>query len=188
MFLLRRPGAELVESFLQRERLAQFTYAAVGATRAAEGLPRGFTVDRHEVVLGSGDECWAAAKAALREWRHFDTGWSEVAGRPAVQVGVTVAVVIRHWGFWSMNSARIVYVIDEADRFGFAYGTLPGHAECGEERFLVRRDGEGGVRYELMAFSRPRAWLAWLGYPVVRGLQGRFARGSMGAMMVSPTG
>ena len=35
---------------------------------------------------------------------------------------------------------RVVYVVDEPDRRGFAYGTLPGHAESGEERFVVRYD------------------------------------------------
>ncbi len=35
---------------------------------------------------------------------------------------------------------RVVYVVDEPDRRGFAYGTLPGHAESGEELFLVRYD------------------------------------------------
>ena len=47
---------------------------------------------------------------------------------------------------------RVVYVVDEPDRRGFAYGTLPGHAESGEELFMVRFDpatgrlrGGGGV-------------------------------------------
>ena len=35
---------------------------------------------------------------------------------------------------------RVVYVVDEPDRRGFAYGTLPGHPESGEELFLVRYD------------------------------------------------
>jgi uncharacterized protein (UPF0548 family) len=34
---------------------------------------------------------------------------------------------------------RIVYVIDEPDRRGFAYGTLPGHPERGEEAFIISR-------------------------------------------------
>jgi uncharacterized protein (UPF0548 family) len=28
---------------------------------------------------------------------------------------------------------RVVYVLDEPERRGFAYGTLPGHPESGEE-------------------------------------------------------
>jgi uncharacterized protein (UPF0548 family) len=67
--------------------------------------------------------------------------------------------------------------------FGFAYGTLPGHAESGEERFLVEWDRAGGdVWYDLLAFSRPRHVLARLGYPLARRLQNRFAKESAAAM------
>jgi uncharacterized protein (UPF0548 family) len=44
---------------------------------------------------------------------------------------------------------RVVAVADEPDRCGFAYGTLPGHAVCGEEAFVVARDEAaltGGTR------------------------------------------
>jgi uncharacterized protein (UPF0548 family) len=34
---------------------------------------------------------------------------------------------------------RVVDVIDEPDRQGFSYGSLPGHPESGEESFLLRR-------------------------------------------------
>jgi uncharacterized protein (UPF0548 family) len=52
-----------------------------------------------------------------------------------IEVGTTVAVLARHHGFRSLNACRIVYLIDEDDgdvrRCGFAYGTLPEHAERG---------------------------------------------------------
>ena len=38
-------------------------------------------------------------------------------------------------------------------RFGFAYGTLPGHGGSGEERFLIERDRDDGVWYDILAFS-----------------------------------
>ena len=72
--------------------------------------------------------------------------------------------------------------MDERDgpvtKFGFAYGTLPEHAESGEERFLIEWDraGDGGVWYDILAFSRPRQFLARLGHPWVRRLQKRFGR------------
>ena len=69
------------------------------------------------------------------------------------------------------------------ERFGFAYGTLPGHAERGEERFLVEWSHEDdSVFYDVLAFSRPNHLLAWLGYPFARILQRRFARDSKEAM------
>jgi uncharacterized protein (UPF0548 family) len=94
---------------------------------------------------------------------------------------------------WVLVAARIVYVVDEVmptdggdgvvERFGFAYGTLHEHLECGEERFVVERMGDDSVWYELAAFSRPHHPLAWLGYPIVRWNQKRFARLSQAAMV-----
>lgn len=64
--------------------------------------------------------------------------------------------------------ARVVYVVDEPDVRGFAYGTLPGHPECGEERFAVRRDpATSAVFAEVTAFSRPAAWWTKIGGPMV---------------------
>jgi uncharacterized protein (UPF0548 family) len=74
-----------------------------------------------------------------------------------IEVGATVAVLVAHLGFWSLNSCRIVYLIDErgpVERFGFAYGTLTEHAEIGEERFSVEfHASEQAVWYDLYAFS-----------------------------------
>lgn len=97
-----------------------------------------------------------------------------------------VAVLARHLGFWSLNSARIVYTVEEGDaveRFGFAYGTLPGHAERGEEFFSVEWDhSDDSVHYAVFAFSRPNHLLVWPGYPFSRMLQKRFSRDSRLAM------
>ena len=68
-------------------------------------------------------------------------------------------------------------------RFGFAYGTLPEHAESGEERFLIEWDrAGGGVWYDILAFSRPRHILTRLGYPFARAMQKRFGQQSAAAM------
>ncbi len=59
---------------------------------------------------------------------------------------------------------RVVYVLDEADRRGFAYGTLAGHPESGEELFSVRYDpATDTVPAEVVAFSRPATWWSRLG-------------------------
>jgi len=104
-----------------------------------------------------------------------------------IQVGTEVAVLVRHFGFYSLNACRIVYVVhDEGPRkrFAFAYGTLAEHAESGEERFAVEwnRD-EDEVWYDILAFSRPRQMVARLGYPLSRLLQKRFVEGSKAAMV-----
>jgi uncharacterized protein (UPF0548 family) len=80
-----------------------------------------------------------------------------------------------------------VYVVDEwgpISKFGFAYGTLPGHVESGEERFLIEWDrGKNGMWYDIRAVSRPNHFLTRLGYPVVRRLQKRFGRDSAASML-----
>ena len=104
-----------------------------------------------------------------------------------IQVGTDVAVSIHHFGFYSLNACRIVYVVDEetpTKRFGFAYGTLAEHAESGDERFTVEWNREEDeVWYDILAFSRPRTMLARLGYPLSRLLQKKFAEGSKAAMI-----
>jgi len=63
---------------------------------------------------------------------------------------------------------RVVYVIDEPHRRGFAYGSLPGHAVAGEEMFAVRFDPQDEAVYaDVVAFSRPATWWSRLGAPVL---------------------
>jgi uncharacterized protein (UPF0548 family) len=60
-----------------------------------------------------------------------------------VTVGATVLAVVS-FGFAKMVArCRGVSVVSEPDKFGFAYGTLPGHPELGEEAFTVERRREG---------------------------------------------
>jgi uncharacterized protein (UPF0548 family) len=68
---------------------------------------------------------------------------------------------------------RVIYVVDEARRYGFAYGTLPGHPECGEEAFVVEHRPDDEVVFAISAFSRPADWLVRIGGPFVRRLQAR---------------
>src|SRR5262249_55066407 len=86
------------------------------------------------------------------------------------------------------NRCRIVHVVDEPRRFVFAYGTLPGHVESGEERFLIEWLPDDSVWYDLRAFSRPRLWLVRLLYPLARRQQRRFARESLAAMRTTVAG
>jgi uncharacterized protein (UPF0548 family) len=142
-------------------------------------------VDRTRIRLGGGPSVFAAAQAALERWEHFRLGWVE-AWPPdtPIQAGQVVAVMARLFGLWWLNACRIVYVMDEEDqRYGFGYGTLPEHAESGEERFTVEwHQQDDAVWYDILAFSRPQQLLARLGYPLARRLQRRFARDSAAAM------
>jgi uncharacterized protein (UPF0548 family) len=185
VFLLANPTPKRIERFLAAQRNCTFSYREVGHSQ--KGAPPGYRVDHNRVRLGEGRAAFARAVEAIRNWKMFDLGWVAVwpAAAP-VEPGTTVAVRARHFGFWSLNACRVVYTIDEEGpvvRFGFAYGTLPDHAEQGEERFTVEWHHEdGSVWYDLFAFSRPNQPLARLGLPLARLLQRRFARDSKLAM------
>ena len=150
---LRKPSADAVPAFPAAQAELPFTYPDVGATAAEP--PPGWTVDRTRARVGTGPGAFAAAKAALARWEQFRLGWVEAApaGAPLAP-GACVAVLARVLGLWWLNACRVVYTVDEETRFGFAYGTLPGHAESGEERFLVEWDrASGAVWYDIVAFS-----------------------------------
>ncbi len=185
MILIRKPSLQTVREFLAAQHGLAFTYDAVGAT--ANTPPVGYTVDHTRIQLGTGEAIFRAARKALESWNHFELDWVEALPRETpVQQGEVIGVLVRTMGFWWLNSARIVSVFDESGpvrRCGFAYGTLPGHAECGEERFSVEWDSsDDSVWYDILAFSRPRHPLARLGKPLVRRLQKRFAQDSCAAM------
>ena len=185
MFLRRKPSEELVEQFIASQRELRFSYSQIGATRA-ETAPAGFNLDHNRIKLGSGVETFQLAVAALRNWKQFDLGWVKIVPSDiAIEVGATVAVQAQTFGFWSLNACRVVYVIDEQEpvqKFGFAYGTLPDHAERGEERFTIEQQQDGSVFYDIFAFSRPQHPLVRLGFPLARRLQRRFARDSLAVM------
>jgi uncharacterized protein (UPF0548 family) len=66
---------------------------------------------------------------------------------------------------------RITRVIDEGDRYGFVYATLPGHPERGEESFIVSMAEEGTVRFHIAAISAPADWLTRAAGPLGRAVQ-----------------
>jgi uncharacterized protein (UPF0548 family) len=66
---------------------------------------------------------------------------------------------------------RVVWSQIEGDERGFAYGTLPGHPESGEECFLVRLTPAGDVVYEIRVFFRLASTAARLAGPLALLLQ-----------------
>lgn len=185
MLSLHKPRPEHIREFLARQATLPFSYPQVGATAAVP--PAGYMVQHTHVPLGQGEKVFAAAKAALERWEEFRLGWVETWPPQApIQQGQIIVVIARCVGLWWLNASRIVYVVNEPGpvrRFGFAYGTLPGHAESGEERFQVEwHPDSDDVFYDILAFSRHRHLLARLGSPMARRMQGRFARDSAAAM------
>ncbi|PQD97820.1 DUF1990 domain-containing protein [Mycobacterium sp. EPG1] len=138
------------------------TYREVGAT--AGPLPTGYHHVRKSAVIGRGRIRFDQAAAEGLRWGMLrGAGLRVDATAGAARVGADVLV---HLGP-VVAPCRVVYVVDEQNRRGFAYGTLPGHAERGEELFLVRYDPDTEeVHAEVTAFSRHATWWSRLGSPV----------------------
>ncbi|HEX5726221.1 MAG TPA: DUF1990 domain-containing protein [Longimicrobiaceae bacterium] len=186
MFYLRQPSPARIEAVLAAARGLPFSYPEVGATRSL--TPAGYPTNHHRLRLGTGRSRFRAAVHALRGWAMYRLPWTALhpPGAP-VEAGTTVATVIHHLGFWSVNPCRVVYVEEgEAGgvaRFSFALGTVAGHAERGEERFTLEwRREDDAVSFEIFAFAAAEHPLAWLGYPYTRLLQGRFGRQALEAV------
>jgi uncharacterized protein (UPF0548 family) len=191
MVSFQKPAVDSIRRFIAEQAKLDFSYSAVGATAATP--PAGFVVDRTRIKLGEGEAVYESASAALRRWDHFKLGWVDVwSPETPLEAGEVVAVMGRALGLWWLNCCRIVYVVNETGpirKFGFAYGTLPGHVESGEERFVIEwNQGDNSVWYDILAFSRPSQVLIRLGSPIVRRMQKRFGRDSAAAVFRSVNG
>ncbi len=188
MLRLIKPSEKRIRRFLDHQQTLPLSYREVGATRhGRRDAPRGYPINYYCVQLGTGEHIYRRAVKALQSWQMYALRWTRVFPADApVKEGVTVSVRGRHLGLWSLNANRIIYVMEERggiERYGFAFGTLPGHVEQGEERFTVEwRRADDTVWYQLLAFAKPKHILARIGYPVTRLIQRRFARESGAAM------
>jgi uncharacterized protein (UPF0548 family) len=158
---------------LEDQRDRPFNYPDVGAT-AGQTLPTGFHHDRLAIDLGPDDgDRFQRAQAALLAWvPQRGAGIRVYPGDPVAEELAFVLALPLPGAGWAVAPGRVAYLLDEPERCGFAYGTLPGHPEIGEEAFIVIR-AEGRLRFEVVAFSRPRDPLVRLGGPVARRLQMR---------------
>jgi len=162
----------LDDSEAARLRAAELTYLAdrLGSTLDGEEPPPGYRRLRAARVVGHGRDHFEAAVAALDDWQVQRRSGAVVRADGGSLTAGTVAVVrlgLPVLGFVGVDApVRIVGVVEEDQRRGFAYGTLPGHPEEGEEAFVVSIADDGVVRFTVDAFSRPASRLARLGGPL----------------------
>ena len=152
------------------ERRAQpLTYDGVGGTRGTP--PPGFvSFTRTRRVHGSTD--FDSAVEALMSWQVHSRAGLRVAASDMRIVEGAVCVMTVGWASFALTiPCRVVYTVAANDECGFAYGTLPGHPESGEESFVLRRRSDGGLDFTVTAFSRPATWPARWGGPVTRAVQ-----------------
>jgi len=143
------------------------TYAEVGAT--AGRLPAGYHHVRLSSRIGTGLGRFEQAGAAVMRYGMLRGAGLRVAATTEVaEVGTDVLGKLGPFA----APCRVVYVVDESNRRGFAYGSLPGHAVSGEEMFGVRYDpADESVHAEVVAFSRPATWWSQIGAPVASVIQ-----------------
>ncbi len=159
---------------LERYRDAEFSYPDVGASRGGTPPP-GYRILHRRRRLGPGVSLERAAESLLT-WRvHAKVGLRPTASTPRAAPGVVVVSSLGVGPLRLPAPCRVVWTVEEEDRAGFAYGTLRGHPESGEESFLLERAGDGRVWFTVSAFSRPGRWYTRLGWPVTALLQRVFA-------------
>jgi uncharacterized protein (UPF0548 family) len=145
---------------------AAYTYREVGATAQPTPPPGYHHLERARTLPGLGLE---TAAEQLMSWRLQERSGIRVAASTPTAEPETVVLMRLGVGLASLRiPCRVVYTIDEPDRVGFAYGTLPGHPESGEELFLLERAAGDQVRLTISAFSNPATVLARAGGPATR--------------------
>ncbi|WP_425146834.1 DUF1990 family protein [Deinococcus sp.] len=167
---LSRGAPAALKRELERLQRRPVTYERVGVTLEPGEKP----MKRYSVLLGNGQATFQQARAALRGWRTHHSHWLQLypASSPPTK-GQTVLVLLRGVGLCLSFGCRVVRVVDEARRYGFAYGTLPEHPERGEELFLIEWQADDRVTFTLSAVSQPANPLYALGRPLgtlMRGL------------------
>jgi uncharacterized protein (UPF0548 family) len=149
---------------------AELTYPEHGATRQV--LPDQYAHLHRELPIATGHAAFHKATNALFTWQmHRAAGLSVTSSHQVAEPGAVVVMRVGYGPASLTASCRVVYCVHETNARGFAYGTLPGHPERGEEAFLLQLTDDQTVRLTIRAFSRPASMLARLGGPLTRRAQ-----------------
>lgn len=154
---------------------AELTYAEVGATRSG-GLPEGYHHLRRRYDMGRGADLARAADALLT-WRvHAALGLAPKATAPRAAKGVIVVSRLGAGPLALPAPCRVVWAVEQDRRAGFAYGTLRGHPESGEESFLLEVADDGSMSFTVESFTRPGRWYTRAAWPLAALAQRLFVR------------
>jgi uncharacterized protein (UPF0548 family) len=141
-------------------------YPEVGATRDEGALPAGYRHVRRRHQVGQGRPSFDALAAGMRAFEvHRGAGMGvRAVGPPSVGWAFETGLGVGPLRLWA--PCRIVWLADEPDRYGYGFGTLPGHPMRGEEAMEASLDADGSVWFVIRAFSRPGTWYAGVGGPL----------------------
>lgn len=106
--------------------------------------PGGSGHRRSEVtaVVGRGDAAWERAPSGVLRWIVKTASGFAVDAPDRVAPGARANATAHFSGLAVVEPVEVAEVVDEPDRAGFAYRTLPGHPVSGEEDFIVHRSGD----------------------------------------------
>lgn len=173
---LGRPDAAALDRLLATARGRELSYVHVGSTLVRDGAPPNTArrVHRRSRELGSGRETFDRAVAALRAWAcHAGIGARVFPATAPLVEGESLLVILPVGRSSIVVPNRIVSVVDTPTRFGFAYGTIDGHQERGEESFVVTLGPDGRVTAEITVDAEPSTLAASVGAPLVTWFQHR---------------
>lgn len=121
---------------------------------------RGYRRSEVSAVVGHADEVWNRVTRDLLLWRVKTASGFEVDSTGPVSPGDHVIVTARFLKMTVVEPVEVVAVVQELDRVGFAYRTLPGHPVSGEEAFIVHRHGDE-VRLIVRSLTRAAPHQPW---------------------------
>lgn len=160
-------------------------YAAIGATTSDVVLsfpPEGFRSTQVRHRLGSGTHRFDQAGRSLMTWGALRGAGITVRavqadqapaslretgplfledGTPWITPGMTASLTVRDGGFPLDGQVKVVTVVDEPGRIGFAWGTCPGNGLQAEQLLLVEHEDDDSVWATIRTICR------------VEGLRGR---------------
>jgi uncharacterized protein (UPF0548 family) len=163
-------------------------YAAIGATTSDVVLsfpPEGFRSTQVRHRLGSGTHRFDQAGRSLMTWgalRGAGVAVQDVQaeqapaslretgplfledGTPWITPGMTATLVVEDGGFPLHGPVKVVTVLDDPGRIGFAWGTCPGNGLQAEQLLLVEHEEDDSVWATIRTICR------------VEGLRGRSPR------------
>lgn len=153
------------------------TYENIGMSLAPADAPppegRWHTMNESRVV-GHGRAVFDAVGYALMHWQlHEGAGFFVASPGGVVRKEETIGIGLPIWVMGVTAVCRVVAIVDGPNRIGFAYGTLPGHPEQGEESFVVELRDDDSVVFTIRAISRPAAWFTRLAGPIASSVQRR---------------
>ncbi|RAX48993.1 DUF1990 domain-containing protein [Arthrobacter sp. AQ5-05] len=123
-------------------------------------------------VIGTGDQVWERSIAEVLRWGVKTASGFTVGSSATVRAGDRVEVTARLFGVGIIEPVEVVAVVDEPDRVGFSYRTLPGHPVSGEEAFMVSRHGDE-VRLTVRSLTRAAPQQPWRAlFPLLLIVQG----------------